>query len=270
MNPSDAPVPSSELLMAPAALGPSPAGEPAGRILRGEGLRKSFKGRRVVDDVSVGIRQGEVVGLLGPNGAGKTTTFYCMLGLETPDAGKVYLGDVEITHDPIYVRARRGISYLPQEASIFRKLSVEQNLIAILETLPLRHEERQERLESLLADLGLQNVRRNLGYQVSGGERRRTEIARALVTSPSFLLLDEPFAGIDPRAVEDIQGIIARLAQRGIGVLITDHSVRETLKITDWACIINKGRILRHGRPEDLAEDPEVRKVYLGESFRLH
>jgi lipopolysaccharide export system ATP-binding protein len=211
-----------------------------------------------------------VLGLLGPNGAGKTTTFYCMLGLETPDAGKVFLGDTEITHDPIYVRARKGISYLPQEASIFRKLSVEQNLIAILETLPIGKPERAERLESLLTDLGLHKVRRSQGYQLSGGERRRTEIARALVTNPAFLLLDEPFAGIDPRAVEDIQAIVSQLAERGIGILITDHNVRETLKITQWACIINEGKILRHGRPADLADDSVVRQVYLGESFKLH
>jgi lipopolysaccharide export system ATP-binding protein len=255
-----------------AAFVPRDAGglaEPQGKIFRGEGLRKSFKGRRVVDDVSVEIKQREVVGLLGPNGAGKTTTFYCMLGLEVPDAGRVFLGDVEITNDPIYVRARRGISYLPQEASIFRKLTVEQNLLAILETLPLTAAQREERLEALIADLGLHRVRRSRGYQLSGGERRRTEIARALVTGPSFLLLDEPFAGIDPRAVEDIQQIVKRLAERGIGVLITDHNVRETLKITDWACIINQGKILRSGSPTALAEDPEVRQVYLGESFKL-
>jgi lipopolysaccharide export system ATP-binding protein len=250
--------------------GDQPVVRPEGKVLRCEGLRKSYRGRRVVDDVSVEIRQGEVVGLLGPNGAGKTTTFYCMLGLETPDAGKVYLGDMELTHDPIYVRARKGISYLPQEKSIFRRMSVEQNLLAILETLPIPPRERIERMESLIADLGLQKVRKNQGYQLSGGECRRTEIARALVTGPSFLLLDEPFAGIDPRAVEDIQRIVAQLAGRGIGVLITDHNVQHAFNIIDWACIINQGRIFRTGAPADLAADPEVRKVYLGDSFRLH
>ena len=242
---------------------------PGGKVLRCEGIRKSFRGRRVVDDVSVEIRQGEVVGLLGPNGAGKTTTFYCMLGLETPDAGKVFLGDSEITHDPIYVRARKGISYLPQEKSIFRKMTVEQNLLAILETLPITPLERKERLEGLIADLGLQKVRRSQGYQLSGGECRRTEIARALVIGPAFLLLDEPFAGIDPRAVEDIQHIVDQLASRGIGVLITDHNVQHAFAIIDWACIINQGKILRRDSPSALASDPEVRKVYLGESFRM-
>ncbi len=240
-----------------------------GKVLRCEGLRKSFRGRRVVDDVSLEIRQGEVVGLLGPNGAGKTTTFYCMLGLETPDGGKVFLGDAEITHDPIYVRARMGISYLPQEASIFRKMTVEQNLQAILETLPIAPRERAERQEALIEDLGLQRVRRSRGYQLSGGERRRTEIARALVTKPSFLMLDEPFAGIDPRAVEDIQQIVARLSGRGIGVLVTDHNVQHAFQILDWACIINQGKIFRTGSPGELADDPEVRRVYLGDSFRL-
>ena len=250
---------------------PLPAAAPdPRRILRGTGLCKSFKGRLVVNDVSLEIAQGEVVGLLGPNGAGKTTTFYCMLGLETPDAGHVHLDDIEITEEPIYVRARRGVAYLPQESSIFRKLTVEQNLVAILETLPLSAGERSERLERLLGELGITRLRRSKGYQLSGGERRRTEIARALVTDPAFILLDEPFAGIDPRAVEDIQGIVRRLSELGIGVLITDHSVRETLKITHRACIINQGKILMSGRPEDLAEDPVVRRVYLGESFRLH
>jgi lipopolysaccharide export system ATP-binding protein len=245
-------------------------GEAARKTLRGEGLTKAFKGRRVVDAVSLEIAQGEVVGLLGPNGAGKTTTFYCVLGLETPDDGHVYLGDQEITDYPIFLRARRGISYLPQEPSIFRRLTVEQNLTAILETLPQSPAERAERLELLLEELGLSSRRRQLGYTLSGGERRRTEIARALVMSPSFILLDEPFAGIDPLAVEDIQRIIGRLAQRGIGILITDHNVGATLKITDHAFIISAGRILRHGRPQDLADDLEVREKYLGASFRLH
>ena len=242
---------------------------PDGKVLRCEGIRKSYRGRRVVDDVSVEIRQGEIVGLLGPNGAGKTTTFYCMLGLETPDSGKVYLGDAEITHDPIYVRARKGISYLPQEKSIFRKMTVEQNLLAILETLPITPLERKERLEALIVDLSLHKVRRSLGYQLSGGECRRTEIARALVIGPSFLLLDEPFAGIDPRAVEAIQVIVDQLAAKGIGVLITDHNVQHAFAIIDWACIISNGKILRRDSPEALADDAEVRKVYLGDSFRL-
>jgi len=264
---------SSESAFTHEAIRPAPPAqdsELAPKVLRGDGLRKSFRGRRVVDDVSLQIVQGEVVGLLGPNGAGKTTTFYCILGLEVPDTGRVFLGDDEITDEPIYLRARRGISYLPQEASVFRRMTVEQNLLAILETLPLSAHERHDRLEELLTDLGLHKVRRSQGYQLSGGERRRTEIARALVIAPSFLLLDEPFAGIDPLAVEDIQGIVRCLAKRGIGILITDHGVHQTLQITDWAYVISQGKILRRGRPQDLAEDPEVRQVYLGESFRLH
>ena len=247
----------------------APAPEPAGKLLLGRGLCKSFKGRKVVNGVNLSIRQGEIVGLLGPNGAGKTTTFYCLLGLETPDEGQVFLGEREITDDPIYLRARRGVAYLPQEASIFRKLTVEQNLRAVLETLPIRRDEREERLERLLSEFGIERLRRSRAYTLSGGERRRTEIARALVTHPSFLLLDEPFAGIDPLAVEDIQEVVRRLAERGIGVLITDHNVRETLNITQKAYIINEGRIFRDGPPEELASDPEVRKVYLGDSFRL-
>jgi lipopolysaccharide export system ATP-binding protein len=238
--------------------------------LRGVGLCKSFKGRRVVDDVSLEINPGQVIGLLGPNGAGKTTTFYCLLGLETPDAGEVLLGDLAITEEPIYQRARRGIAYLPQEASVFRKLTVEQNLLAILETLPMSAAERRERLEGLLVELGVLHLRKSRAYTLSGGERRRTEIARALVTSPSFILLDEPFAGIDPRAVEDIQAIVKALSERGIGILITDHNVRETLKITDEAYIISDGRIFRHGKPRELADDAQVRQVYLGDSFQLH
>jgi len=257
---------SSEPREVPRALSEPAAAPP----LRGVGLCKSFKGRRVVDDVSLEIHPGQVIGLLGPNGAGKTTTFYCMLGLETPDAGEVLLGDLAITEEPIYQRARRGIAYLPQEASIFRKLTVEDNLVAILETLPLSSAERRERLELLLADLGIEHLRKSRAYTLSGGERRRTEIARALVTSPSFILLDEPFAGIDPRAVEDIQGIVKGLSDRGIGILITDHNVRETLKITDEAYIISEGRIFRHGKPRELADDAQVRQVYLGDSFQLH
>ena len=219
--------------------------------------------------MSIEIGLGEVVGLLGPNGAGKTTTFYMVVGLTPPDEGRVLLGDEDITGLPMYLRARRGISYLPQEPSVFRKMTVEDNLRAIFQTLDLTPPERRRRTEELIQDFGLERVRRNIGYTLSGGERRRVEIARALAISPSYLLLDEPFAGIDPIAVEDIQGIIEHLKAMGIGVLITDHNVRETLKITDRAYIINNGRILRSGDPAALADDPEVRKVYLGAEFRL-
>jgi lipopolysaccharide export system ATP-binding protein len=239
------------------------------QILKTENLVKTFKGRRVVDDVSLGIRQGEVVGLLGPNGAGKTTTFYIIVGLTSPDGGKVFLDGREITHLPMYLRARSGISYLPQEPSVFRKLTVEENILAILETLPLRGKQRRERLDELVEELGLSHVRRNRGYMLSGGERRRVEIARSLVISPFFILLDEPFAGIDPIAVFDIQRIISHLKAKQIGILITDHNVRETLKVTDRAYIINEGRIFRSGTPRELASDQEVKKLYLGESFRL-
>jgi len=237
--------------------------------LRAEGLRKVYRGRAAVDGVSVEIGVGEVVGLLGPNGAGKTTTFYMVVGLTPPDEGRVLLGDEDITSLPMYLRARRGISYLPQEPSVFRKMTVEDNLRAIFQTLDLTAPERRLRTEELIQDFGLERVRRNVGYTLSGGERRRVEIARALAISPSYLLLDEPFAGIDPIAVEDIQGIIEHLKSMGIGVLITDHNVRETLKITDRAYIINNGRILRSGDPQQLSIDPEVRKVYLGAEFRL-
>ena len=219
--------------------------------------------------MSIEVGQGEVVGLLGPNGAGKTTTFYMVVGLTPPDEGTVLLGDEDITGLPMYLRARRGISYLPQEPSVFRKMTVEDNLRAIFQTLDLTPPERRRRTEELIQDFGLERVRRNIGYTLSGGERRRVEIARALAINPSYLLLDEPFAGIDPIAVEDIQGIIEHLKAMGIGVLITDHNVRETLKITDRAYIINNGRILRSGDPTALADDPEVRKVYLGAEFRL-
>jgi lipopolysaccharide export system ATP-binding protein len=232
-------------------------------------LRKSYRGREVVSDVTLHIGRGEVVGLLGPNGAGKTTTFAMIVGLETPDAGIITLNGEDITGLPIYQRARRGIGYLPQEASIFRKLTVENNILAILETLNLSATERQTRLEALLDELDLRHVRRTMGYAVSGGERRRTEIARCLAIEPNFILLDEPFAGIDPKAVIEIQGIVARLREKGIGVLITDHNVRETLAITDRAYIISEGRIFRAGRPSELTSDQEVRKVYLGENFRL-
>lgn len=232
-------------------------------------LTKSYKGRKVVDDISLKIAQGEVVGLLGPNGAGKTTTFYIIVGLTSPDSGQVQLDGVDITNFPMYLRAREGISYLPQEPSIFRKLTVEENIMAVLETRPLRADRRRERLEELIEDLGLQQVRRSYGYLLSGGERRRVEIARSLVISPSFILLDEPFSGIDPLTVIDIQKIIVRLKESGIGVLVTDHNVRETLQVTDRAYIINNGRIFRAGSPAELGNDPEVKRVYLGDSFRL-
>ena len=232
-------------------------------------ISKAYRGRRVVDDVTVHLQQGEVVGLLGQNGAGKTTTFYMIVGLITPDSGRILLDEQDITALPMYQRARRGISYLPQEASVFRKLTVEENLLAILETLSLSSRERRERMELLIEQMGLEKVRRSRGYMLSGGERRRVEIARSLVISPKFLLLDEPFSGIDPIAVLDLQKIISSLRASGIGVLITDHNVRETLSVTDRAYIIDEGRIFRHGQPEQLAGDPEVRRVYLGESFSL-
>ena len=239
------------------------------QILKTENLVKSFKGRRVVNDVTLGIQQGEVVGLLGPNGAGKTTTFYIIVGLTAPDAGRVFLNDREITRLPMFLRARNGISYLPQEPSVFRKLTVEENVLAILETLPFSGKQRRERLDELIEELGLSHVRRNQGYMLSGGERRRVEIARSLVISPFFILLDEPFAGIDPIAVLEIQRIINHLKTKQIGILITDHNVRETLKVTDRAYIINEGKIFRAGTPGELAADAHVRKLYLGESFRL-
>ena len=232
-------------------------------------LRKSYRGRKVVDNVSLEIRQGEVVGLLGPNGAGKTTTFYILVGLTRPDYGRVLLDGEDITDLPMYLRARNGISYLPQEPSVFRKLTVEENLLAVLETLELSSEQRHERIEELLTQMGLEGVRHSRAYVLSGGERRRLEIARSLVLSPSFVLLDEPFSGIDPLTVVDIQKIIAELSEAGIGVLVTDHNVRETLAVTDRAYIINEGKILYAGSPGDLAENAEVRRVYLGESFRL-
>jgi lipopolysaccharide export system ATP-binding protein len=240
-----------------------------GQVLSTAGLRKVYGGRAVVHHVSVTIASGEVVGLLGPNGAGKTTTFYMVVGLVAPDEGRVHLGDEDITELPMYLRAQRGISYLPQEPSVFRRMSVEDNLRAILETLDLSHAEQERRVDRLLEDLGLARVRKTPGYALSGGERRRVEIARALAISPAFILLDEPFAGIDPLAVLDIQGIVRHLREMGIGVLITDHNVRETLKITDRAYIINNGEILRSGTPEELSTDPQVRKIYLGEEFRL-
>ena len=245
---------------------PAPAGP---RLLRAAGLTKSYGRRVVVRDVGLEIRQGEVVGLLGPNGAGKTTTFYMVVGLARPDTGSVTLGDDDITAMPMYQRARQGIGYLPQEASVFRKLTAEENVLAILETRGLKATEQRAHARELLEELGIQAMARQPAYTLSGGERRRLEICRALAAEPSFILLDEPFAGIDPIAVIDIQKIIAHLRDRGIGILITDHNVRETLKITDRAYILRDGNVFRSGTPQELASDPEVRRVYLGEGFRL-
>ena len=237
--------------------------------LSSENLVKVYKKRTVVNKVSISVSRGEIVGLLGPNGAGKTTTFYMMVGMIKPDGGKVFLDDSEISSLPMYKRARLGIGYLPQEASIFRKLSVEDNIKSILQMLPLTNAERKEKLESLLEDFRITHIRKSLGYQLSGGERRRTEIARALCTNPGFILLDEPFAGVDPIAVEDIMNIVAGLKNRGIGVLITDHNVHETLSIVDKAYILISGLIFRSGGAEELDEDEEVKKMYLGEKFKL-
>jgi lipopolysaccharide export system ATP-binding protein len=233
-------------------------------------LSKSYRGRKVVDDVEVEIGQGEVVGLLGPNGAGKTTTFYMIVGLARPDSGRVLLNDNEITDLPMYLRARSGISYLPQEPSVFRQLTSEQNLLAVLETLPLTPEQQRDRLEELLVQMGLETVRTSKAYTLSGGERRRLEIARSLTLQPHFILLDEPFSGIDPLTVKDLQEIIRDLARSGIGVLITDHNVRETLSVTDRAYILKSGKILAKGTPAELSSNPEVRRVYLGDHFRLN
>jgi lipopolysaccharide export system ATP-binding protein len=233
-------------------------------------IGKSYRGRRVVNGVSLQVNQGEVVGLLGPNGAGKTTSFYMIVGVIKPDIGRVLVGDADITDVPMYLRARNfGISYLPQEASVFRKLTVEENILAVLETQAISWHERRERLERLIDELGLGHIRNNKGFALSGGERRRVEIARCLCISPTFILLDEPFSGIDPIAVLDLQKIISGLKSSGIGILITDHNVRETLSVTDRAYIINEGRIFRAGTPEQLGNDPEVKRVYLGESFSL-
>jgi lipopolysaccharide export system ATP-binding protein len=240
------------------------------RTLATDEIGKSYRGRRVVNGVSLRVGQGEVVGLLGPNGAGKTTTFYSIVGLIPPDTGRVLIDDEDITDVPMYLRARQyGISYLPQEASVFRKLTVEENILAVLETQPVSWHERREKMEELIDKLGLEHIRLNRGYALSGGERRRVEIARALCINPAFILLDEPFSGIDPIAVLDLQKIISDLRDAGIGMLITDHNVRETLSVTDRAYIINEGRIFRQGTPEQLGGDPEVRRVYLGESFSL-
>jgi lipopolysaccharide export system ATP-binding protein len=238
--------------------------------LQGVELSKSYRGRKVVDNVQVEIGQGEVVGLLGPNGAGKTTTFYMIVGLARPDSGQVLLNGEEITDLPMYLRARSGISYLPQEPSVFRQLTSEENLLAVLETLPLTPEQQRDRLEELLAQMGLETVRQSKAYMLSGGERRRLEIARSLTLQPSFILLDEPFSGIDPLTVRDLQELIRDLSRSGIGVLITDHNVRETLSVTDRAYIVNRGRIMAKGTPTDLSDNPEVRRVYLGDTFRLN
>src|SRR5580698_7226645 len=238
--------------------------------LQAADLSKAYRGRKVVDEVSLDIHQGEVVGLLGPNGAGKTTTFYILVGLARPDYGRVLLDGEDITDLPMYLRARSGISYLPQEPSVFRKLTVEENLLAVLETLPVTPEQRRDRVEELLAQMGLDGLRDSKAFVLSGGERRRLEIARSLVLSPSFVLLDEPFSGIDPLTVVDLQKIIGDLSHAGIGVLVTDHNVRETLAVTDRAYIINGGKIFRAGTPADLSSDPEVRRVYLGQGFRLN
>jgi len=238
--------------------------------LQASELKKSYRGRRVVDNVSLEIRQGEVVGLLGPNGAGKTTTFNILVGLIRPDYGRVSLDGEDITDLPMYLRARNGISYLPQEPSVFRKLTVEENLLAVLETLSLTSEQRRERVEELLAQMGLDGVRYSQAHVLSGGERRRLEIARSLVLTPSFILLDEPFSGIDPLTVIDIQKIVSELSAAAIGVLITDHRVPETLAVANRAYIINEGKILAAGTPGEVSESADVRRMYLGEGFRLH
>jgi lipopolysaccharide export system ATP-binding protein len=239
------------------------------QILETVEISKSYRGRRVVDDVSVKVERGEIVGLLGPNGAGKTTSFYMVVGLISPDSGKVLRDGADLTNMPMFQRARLGISYLPQEASIFRKLTVEENLMAILQTRRMTGRERREKMNRLIEQMGLETVRRSKGYVLSGGERRRVEIARSLAIDPGFLLLDEPFSGIDPIQVIELQRIILDLKRDGLGILVTDHNVRETLSVTDRAYIINEGKIFRSGRPDDLAQDPEVRRVYLGESFNL-
>lgn len=234
-----------------------------------ENIKKSYKGRDVVQGVSIEVNQGEIVGLLGPNGAGKTTSFYMIVGLVQPDSGKVFLDEIDITSFPMYKRAQMGIGYLPQEVSVFRKLSVEDNILAILEMTDLSKAERHEKLEQLLEEFSLTHVRKNLGNRLSGGEKRRTEIARALATNPKFVLLDEPFAGVDPIAVEDIQSIVSELRKRNIGILITDHNVQETLSITDRAYLLFEGSILKSGTAEELAADEQVRRVYLGQNFVL-
>ena len=241
----------------------------ARKSLSCDALAKVYRSRRVVDGVRLQVETGEVVGLLGPNGAGKTTTFYMIVGFIKPAAGRVYLDEEDISRLPMYKRARRGIGYLPQEASIFRRMTVEDNVRAILETMPMSKSEREDRCDQLLEELGVSHIRKSRGFQLSGGERRRVEIARALATEPAFILLDEPFAGIDPIAVQDIQTIVGGLKDRGLGVLITDHNVHETLSITDRAYILHEGRIAVSGTPEEIVADEDARRIYLGESFRL-
>lgn len=242
---------------------------PSAQSLAAFNLQKSYGRRRVVDNVSLHVEPGEVVGLLGANGAGKTTTFYMIIGLETPEAGRVSLGGQDVTRLPMYLRARLGLGYLPQEPSVFRKMTTAENILAVLETMGLRRREQRKRVEELLQEFGIEHVRNTRGDSLSGGERRRTEIARALATEPQFILLDEPFAGIDPKAVDDIQSVILYLRDRGIGILITDHNVRETLGVTDRAYIMAEGKIFRTGAPRDLTEDADVRRLYLGEKFRM-
>ena len=238
-------------------------------ILRADGLIKRFKKRTVVKDVSLYVKQGEIVGLLGPNGAGKTTTFYMMVGMIKPTHGQVILDEKEITSKAMYKRSRYGISYLPQEASIFRKLSVENNIKAVLQLQPLKRKNRAERLEELLADFGINHIRKSKGYMLSGGERRRCEISRTLASNPKFILLDEPFAGIDPIAISDIRKLVRQLTARGIGVLVTDHNVRETLELIDTALIIHEGQVLTEGTPQEIVSNPDVRRYYLGADFSL-
>ncbi|GHT04398.1 ABC transporter ATP-binding protein [Bacteroidia bacterium] len=238
-------------------------------VLRTENLVKKYGSRTVVNHVSIDVKQGEIVGLLGPNGAGKTTTFYMTVGLVTPDEGKIFLDDLEVTKYPVYKRAQNGIGYLPQEASVFRKMSVEDNIRSVLEMTPLSKDEQKEKLESLISEFGLGKVRKNLGDQLSGGERRRVEIARCLVISPKFIMLDEPFAGVDPIAVQDIQQIVGKLKHKNIGILITDHNVHETLSITDRAYLLFEGKVLFQGNAEELAANPIVREKYLGKDFEL-
>ena len=238
-------------------------------ILRSEKITKRYKSRTVANEVSVEVKQGEIVGLLGPNGAGKTTSFYMIVGMIKPNAGRIFLDDVEITHLPMYKRSQMGIGYLPQEASVFRKLSIEDNIRAVLEMTKLTKQEQAEKLESLITEFNLGHVRKNLGDQLSGGERRRTEIARCLATNPKFILLDEPFAGVDPIAVEDIQNVVRKLKEKNIGILITDHNVHETLSITDRAYLLFEGSVIKQGSADDLANDEQVRRVYLGQNFEL-
>jgi lipopolysaccharide export system ATP-binding protein len=249
--------------------GDSSRSEPHHDSLAAFNIRKTYGRRRVVDDVTISVDTGEVVGLLGANGAGKTTTFYMLVGLEPAESGQIILSGRDVTRHPMYLRARLGLGYLPQEPSVFRKLTAEQNILAVLETMPYRRARRLERLEELLEEFGISHVRKVRGDALSGGERRRVEIARCLATEPRFILLDEPFAGIDPLAIEDIRAIITYLKNQGIGILITDHNVRETLEITDRAYILSDGKILRSGAPRELVEDPEVKRLYLGERFTL-